>query len=305
ADMAEEKSRIQRNLLLAFGIAALMLVTLLGVVYWNFLKRKKLVRDVSEKNKELEVLNKQLSANKAELIEINSAKDKFFSILEHDLKGPLKSLSGFTHLLSNFSGDLSREEIRNTSENLDKSVKEVKEFLESLLTWSRAQMNAITIDPEPLLVEDVVRKSFSLLRSQAEAKKVQLINEVEPKTSVYADQNAFSTVIRNLVSNAVKFSYKGAYVRVLSEQIGDEVLIHIIDTGVGISEDALKEVFRVDVRHSTTGTDNEKGTGLGLVICKELVEQSHGKIKVESQKGRGTTFSVRLPSSAEAFERLA
>lgn len=281
------------------SVVTILVVLVLGLVYWNYLRRKRLSQRLAEKNRELERLNEQLSRHEDELMESNSSKDKFFSIVAHDLKAPLNSLKGFTHLLSNFSGNLSREEIRSTSEQLHEAVSEVSEFLEGLLTWSRAQMNTISIEPENIDVQELSNKNFALLQTQAKAKKIELMTEIPENLGVYADRNALSTVFRNLISNAIKFSYKNSAVRIIAEEINEYILIHFVDSGMGMSKESKEQLFRVDVRHTTSGTANEKGTGLGLIICKELIEKNGGTIQVESQKGRGTTFTVRLPSAQQ------
>lgn len=295
AKYSELREKEAQKVIWFISVVIALVIGILGVLYWSYRRRKGLIERLSEKNEELEKLNRQRAQHEEELLKINSAKDKFFSIVAHDLKGPLNSLKGFTHLLSNFSGDLSREEIQQTSERLHNAVGEVSEFLEGLLTWSRAQMNTIRIEPEEIVLTELTRKNFLLLQAQADEKNIQLIQDIEPETRVMADRNALSTVFRNLISNAIKFTYQGGAIRIITERIGENVLIHFVDSGVGMSEEAVARLFRVDIRHTTSGTANEKGTGLGLIICKELIEKNNGKIHVESQKGRGTTFTVSLP----------
>lgn len=301
-DLLEQKAKVSqlreeeaRRRTLYIGTVMGLVLLILGAVFWGYRRRKQLIRRLSEKNEQLNDLNQQLSDHEDELMRSNSAKDKFFSIVAHDLKGPLNSLKGFTHMLSNFSADLSREEIQQTSERLHNAVSEVSKFLEGLLTWSRAQMNTLKMEPAVIEVEKLTQQTFALLKVQADEKNIQLVSEIDSDTCIYADENAISTVFRNLISNAIKFSYENGAVRIITEELDNQVLIHFVDSGTGMSEEAQSRLFRVDVRHTTSGTADEKGTGLGLIICKELTEKNEGTIQVKSQKGRGTTFTISLP----------
>ncbi len=191
---------------------------------------------------------------------------------------------------------MSKDEIKMIAENLDKSVKNLTEFLNNLLTWSRSQMDNIQFEPKKLLMANLVNEIIDLHQVAADNKNIQLVATITADTQVYADENAVKTILRNLVSNALKFTKDGGIVTIAAKAHEDKYIqLTVTDTGVGMPEEVVEKIFRIDTKHSTQGTKGETGTGLGLVLCKEFAEKNGGSISVESIVDLGTTFKVVLP----------
>jgi len=238
-----------------------------------------------------------------ELEEINLAKDKFFSIIAHDLKGPFNSILGFADILNTEYDEYSDEERKHFIRNIVSSAQNSYRLLENLLEWSRAQTNRIEFRPEILELSYVINECIRLVRGQAEAKDIHLFSAVEFNTRVMADENMVKTVVRNLLSNSIKFSRRRGNVRVMERNITHpqtrEKMIEITvkDDGVGMSQSILEQLFKIDQMVKTPGTDNEKGTGLGLILCRELIKRNGGEIWAESEQGKGSTIHFTLPAA--------
>lgn len=254
-------------------------------------------QDLESKNQELEEKSRQLEQQTRYLEQINTTKDRFFSILAHDIKGPLNSLTAFLDIMSNHLDEMSREDIQFMSTSLNRSVKNLYQLLENVLSWSRSQMGIIEYHFEELSIKNVVKENLHLLQMTAENKGIRLIDEVPASVLVYADYPSLNTVIRNLLSNAIKFTEPGGSVTIGASSEAKKVLVWVKDTGIGMSAEVRERLFRVDQRISTKGTANETGTGLGLILVKEFIEKNGGRIWVESEPYVGTTFFFSLPSS--------
>jgi signal transduction histidine kinase/ligand-binding sensor domain-containing protein len=241
-----------------------------------------------------EVLEK-LQDSEHNLAELNAAKDKFFSILAHDLRSPLNSLSGFSSLLANFADEMSKEEIKQIAKDLEKNIKISTKYLENLLTWARSQMDNIEFKPEKLNLLQSVKTSVEFLSSNAANKQIALVMDIPENVSVFADANQLQTILTNLIANALKFTNEGGSVSIRANTYTDtHIRIAVADTGVGMSASVMDKIFRIDAKHSTKGTAGEAGTGLGLLLCKEFVEKNGGQISVESVEEQGTTFYFTL-----------
>lgn len=304
----------------AFNIIGLIAVIALGIIAFVIYNRyrfgertQKILKNqshsIQKQNQELQSINKQLVESKKELNAINKTKDRFFSIVAHDLKGPLNSLKGYSHLISTFGDKLPKEEIISMAADQERTLDNLYKFLEDLLSWSRIQMKAVALEPQNVKLKVVIDKMCDILMPQIEEKEIdaQCI-DIEGK-EVFADENAVFTVLRNLVSNAVKFTPRKGKIKVRAEIEKDEegnktgfTKIEVTDTGVGMPKEVSEKLFKLDNKYSTKGTEGEKGTGLGLIICKEFVEQNGGEIGVESTEGEGTTFWFTLPSKNDNYE---
>lgn len=256
-----------------------------------------LYRNKQKTNLVLQAANEKIMQQNAQLQQLNATKDKFFSIISHDLKGPLNSLTSFSGLLINYFDSLSKEEIQTLAKDLDKSLKNLFALLENLLEWSRSQTGAIEFKPAAFDLSELVQENIDLLSAQAAAKTIKLEYEDPAPTPVMAHKNSVTTVIRNLISNSIKFTPTGGTITVSVKKSSDEALVSIADTGVGMSKEVIDKIFRIDAKHSTKGTADEKGTGLGLVLCKDFVEKNNGSIGVHSEEGKGSTFYFTLPVS--------
>lgn len=284
--LAEEK-RTRYFLTAVIGLT----VVIAGLVFY-------LYRSKQKSNQVLQAANQKIIQQNTELQQLNATKDKFFSIISHDLKGPLNSLTSFSGLLINYFDSLSKEEIQTLAKDLDKSLKNLFALLENLLEWSRSQTGAIEFKPEAFNVSDLMQENTDLLNAQARVKEITLSYSGSQPIMVMAHKNSVTTVIRNLISNAIKFTPKGGTITLSATRNNEEAFISIADSGVGMSKEVIDKIFRIDAKHSTKGTADEKGTGLGLVLCKDFVEKNNGSIGVQSEEGKGSTFYFTLPAQA-------
>ncbi|MDP4175166.1 MAG: PAS domain-containing sensor histidine kinase [Bacteroidota bacterium] len=263
---------------------------------------KELVSELQKKKQELEMttcklgaLNKQLFKSEEELKTSNAAKDKFFSIIAHDLRSPFTSLIGLSGIIVSDCDTMSNEEIKSFVINIHKSAMNVFNLLENLLQWSRIQTGRMEYVPAKFDIYDIVEQAISVLLGNAVKKGIDIISEVPLNSLVIADCNMVSSVIQNLISNSIKFTNRGGTVKISVNELVKYFEISVSDNGVGIPQKDIDKLFRIDVHHTTAGTGNEKGTGLGLILCKELIEKNGGKIWAESTPGEGTTFRFTLP----------
>lgn len=282
---------------------------------------KSYIEEVNKKNYDLQVAYDQIKANESqlklnaenlaktnaelvksqqELKDSNLMKDKFFSIIVHDLKSPLNSLKALTGLLYRFTDKITKEEIQQTAEDLNKSIDNLFDFINNLLTWAKVQMEEVGFQSKYFDLKDLVEKQLQLFRVYAQSKNITLKYIVSKNLMVYADPNYTDMVIRNLVSNAMKFTPAGGEVKVTAKAKSGYVEISVSDTGVGIEPQTLKTLFRWDNKHVTTGTLGEKGTGLGLMLSKDFVEKSGGTISVISELNKGSIFTFTLPTEKTA-----
>ena len=250
---------------------------------------------IEEANK-LIVLNDKLLESEEQLQKSNAEKDKFFSIMSHDLRSPLSGLMGLAETLVVYYDKYSQEEIFSSIQLIFDTSKHTYKLLDNLLIWSRMNRNVLDFSPEDYNLKHLVTNSIDLLINNAIQKNIKLINSVTADIHVFADGNMASTILRNLISNAIKFTSSGDKIEITSEQIAENVVkVNISDTGIGMEKEVMDKLFRLDVHHTSLGTANEKGTGLGLILCKEMVEKNGGHISVTSIIGEGTTFSFTLP----------
>lgn len=246
----------------------------------------------------LSLANETIEARANELEQLNAVKDKFFSIISHDLKGPFSPLLGMSELLSRLLDTANLDAAKEMAGSINRSAKTIYNLLENLLTWARLQRGQIEYSPEKIDLWEVVERNKRLLASKATEKKIQINNLIKPGTFIFGDKNLLDTVLRNLISNALKFTTENGQITISSQADSTDLRqISVADTGVGIDPERLAELFRLDSkRRSTSGTANEQGTGLGLILCHEMVEKNQGSIWVKSEIGQGTTFTFTIPS---------
>ena len=230
-----------------------------------------------------------------ELKLLNIAKDKFFSIIAHDLRSPFQSLLGFSEILANEIDTLSNEEIVVFSKGLNDDLRNIYGLLDNLLQWSMIQRNMIEHNPENLNLYDLVSKIIGIANQSVKDKNITIFNNIENGTFVYADSIMLRSVIQNLVFNAIKFTKPEGRIVVSSVEKSHLIEVSVEDTGMGIESKLIPGLFSFNTIFSTNGTSGEKGTGLGLPICKEFVERNEGKIWVETEKGKGSKFVFTLP----------
>ncbi|MCF8298270.1 MAG: hybrid sensor histidine kinase/response regulator [Saprospiraceae bacterium] len=252
---------------------------------------------IKEQNKELAELNadleKKVELRTKELSEVNATKDKFFSIIAHDLKNPFNAMIGITEILMEDYDSFDDASKKDLIKDLNFVSTNTSKLLHNLLEWSRAQTGRIDLNQEIFELDSIVNDNISLLKAQADNKKITLFSEVK-NTKVICDKNMITTVIRNLISNALKFTNNNGEVKVCANYKGDFVEVAICDNGVGIDETSRKKLFKINEKVKTPGTANEEGTGLGLLLCKEFIEKNGGKIWVESEIGKGSQFKFTV-----------
>ena len=241
----------------------------------------------------------QLKKYSEKLKEANRTKDKFFSIIAHDLKSPFQGLLGYSQILSDDYSTLSEEEKLFFIKNIDAISKNAYLLLEDLLTWSRLQTGKMEVNLKIFNLVEYINPTISLLSQTALNKEIKLNSFLDNKINVKADQNMLSTIIRNLISNAIKFTNNGGEISISSKPVENFVEINVADNGLGITKDKLDKLFTMDSNITTKGTANEEGTGLGLLLCKEMVEKQGGSIRVESEIGKGSKFIFTIPLNIE------
>jgi PAS domain S-box-containing protein len=248
--------------------------------------------DITERKEAEQVL---IESGK-QLKKANAMKDKFFSIIAHDLKNPFNAILGFSNLLfeayDNFDENQRKTFIRNICDASENTFK----LLQNLLEWSTTQTGKIEYNPVVLNIKMLTEENIRLFKSNAENKRIKVISNLYENTIVYADENMIKAVIRNLLSNAIKFTGRGGIIEISATNSGDMVEVCIADNGVGIDPRNLKKLFRIDDQFKNPGTENELGSGLGLILCREFVEKNKGEIWAESQPGRGSKFKFKLPA---------
>jgi signal transduction histidine kinase len=241
-----------------------------------------------------------LKESEKKLIELNATKDKFFSIIAHDLKNPIGAFMNVSELLANMYETFSKEEILEILHEINSYAKRLFSLLENLLIWSKSQTGKIEIDPDLEKLDLVVSNCISILDLSAENKNIKLINEVDPNIVINADINMITTVIRNLMSNSIKYTMPGGEVKVSAVKDTKFVEVVVSDSGIGMSPETIGKLFRIDQHHTTPGTSNEKGTGLGLILCKEFVEKHNGRIWVTSVEDKGSEFHFTVPMKEDS-----
>ncbi|MGE5499117.1 MAG: PAS domain-containing protein [Syntrophothermus sp.] len=232
-----------------------------------------------------------------ELKTLNSAKDKFLSIIAHDLKGPFNGFIGLTEDLRNNIDEMQKDEIVEYASAINSTAKRINGLLLSLLDWSRLTTGKMEFIPSALKLSELVQTAELLFTPAAEAKSIALINQTGPGLKVYADFNMVSAIFRNLISNAIKFTNPGGRVVIRTAEKEDSIEITVADSGIGMEREIIEKVFRMDSIYTTKGTNHEEGTGLGLVLCRELIERNGGKLQIVSTPGNGSEFIFSLPKA--------
>jgi signal transduction histidine kinase len=311
SDKLIRENELRRNKLWNWIVVAFLIILLIfiyvGFVFYN--QKRKANALLTEKNNQIEQknfqlnqmnqqivqINEKLQVSQVGLINANNAKNRFFSILGHDLRNPFHSIMGQSYLLSKSYLKLSADERRKYANDILNSCEQVNRLLDNLLEWIRTQSEGIVLNPRKFEFHKLVQDSLSVLKNNAIEKSIEIDNQVNEGIWVMADYPMVETVMRNLINNSIKFTPTGGKVSI-SAIIDNKVLrVDVGDNGVGITPDDLKKLFNVDSNVKTRGTNNERGTGLGLVICKEFIDLHAGDIWAESVLERGTVFHFSIP----------
>ncbi|MPQ46674.1 tetratricopeptide repeat protein [Marinifilum sp. N1E240] len=282
-DLSIEKMKVQeqttiRNFLIALSI----LIIILGSILLNRARIKRQAHKIIEKQKlELEIAN--------------ATKDKFFSIIAHDLRSPFSTIIGFSDFLNEEYDDLSNEERKAQILDIKKASHRTYNLLENLLTWSKVQQGGVKINPEPIQLNALLKRSVNNFQSSAKLKNIDLSFESDQLINVITDQFSFELVIGNLINNAIKFTPAGGSINIKALVKNNKAIVKVKDTGVGLSQTAAQKIFNINESYTTKGTNDEKGSGLGLILCKEFVEMNNGEIWFCNEYDKGACFAFSQP----------
>ncbi|MCU4163531.1 ligand-binding sensor domain-containing protein [Carboxylicivirga caseinilyticus] len=280
-----------------FIIIELLLVLAIVVFIYQYLLRQKTNKLLKKQNVIIKQANVRLRESENHLLSLNATKDKFFSIISHDLKNPFASLMSISDILHDNYNEYAEEDRKECVNKIHESIRQIHALLENLLTWSRSQRGKFDYELAEFNLSTVINENINLYRLAASKKNIQIEYIENGVEKAVADRNSINTVIRNLVGNAVKFTNDGGAIKIKSEKIEDKLKVSICDTGIGMSPDNCEKLFKIDQKLKREGTAGEKGTGLGLIICKEFVEKNGGNIGVESKEGKGSCFWFTLPDN--------
>lgn len=254
-----------------------------------------LVEDITE----LKQTERNLQKSEKKLRELNATKDKFFSIIAHDLRNPFNSIMGFSEILLQETRNEIFTSNQDYAEQIYGASQQVMKLLNNLLEWSRSQTGSLHFKPEEFSIYEITEPVISLTRNNAAQKNIRVKESIDDNFIIFADKNMIYTVLRNLMSNALKFTNSNGEIVFEVIRMDNHLQISVIDNGIGIKDKDLKKLFRIDESLTMKGTEGEKGTGLGLILCKEFVERHEGKIWVESTYGKGSTFRFTIPLSSD------
>ena len=295
----KREKKIQKQLII-YTVFSLFLVSIILLLYINRFKiKKRSTKLLQEKITEINIINKRLRYSEKKLLESNRTKDRFFSIIAHDLKNPFNGLIGLSSLLNMKAESMETEDVKRYSKIIHHSTLQVYGLLENLLDWSLSQMGGKNLNPENINLDLLVEKNLDLADASAKKKSIRIVNRIAPEISIWADFNSINTVLRNLINNAIKYTPQSGEIIVDATVYEEYVEVMVKDNGVGISEEQLDKLFVFNEQVSTKGTSNEGGSGLGLVLCKDFIEKNNGKIWVESSLNVGTSFFFSIPKSKQ------
>ncbi len=253
------------------------------------------ISDIKQYQFELEKLNLKIAESEVKFRDLNAQKDKLFSIIAHDLRNPFNILLSFSSMLLDKNANLTKDEFQQSINSIYEASKRGNELLENLLDWAKFQSNRIEFLPEEIFISGILNEAISSVKMISDKKNILIETDCNSEFSVKADKQMLQTVIRNLITNAIKFSLQNDIVKIEVAKLSKNYLITVKDNGIGIPQEDIDKLFRADVKYSRPGTFNETGTGLGLVLCKEFIEKHGGKIWAESEVGKGASFYFTIP----------
>lgn len=312
----------QQTITLSFIIALLLMTLLVFYIYRSY-RTKKLSNilltqqkmEIETKNKELLLLNEEIRAQKEEITSIshnlelqntelqtlNATKDKFFGIIAHDLKNPFNTILGFLDLLTTSVTKNTPEQTLEQVELMQTSALNAYKLLENLLEWARTQTGAIEFKPQQWSLKNMIAETLAICGQQAKEKNISITDDIPGQLLVYADRNMLSTILRNLITNAIKFTHKDGSISVSCICNDSTTTISVADNGIGMDENTRIKLFRINEKISILGTEQERGTGIGLLLCKEFVEKHGGRIWIESEVNKGSNFKFTIPSKSNHY----
>ncbi len=297
-DLANKTKENQRLVGIGLSIVLLLLGLLAFVLFRNNQKEKRSNLLLSEQKEEITSQRDQLS-------DLNNTKDRFFSIISHDLRGPVNAFQGVTRIIKTYADRNQLEKIPAVLEVVDKSSSQLSSLLDNLLNWALSQQGNFPYHPEQLNFAYISEELLEIFKHMSLAKQINLSAHVDEEVMIYGDRNSVMAILRNLINNALKFTPQQGEIKLEAMKNGQFAYISVKDNGMGIPPDKIDNLFVLkDKKQSVDGTAGEKGTGLGLMICKEFAELNGGDIKVESEVGVGTSFTVNLPLFTQESQQV-
>lgn len=279
-----------------FLLITVIMVIIIGVLFYQrFRFRIKTNKILAEKYREIKQANEKLIHSQTELKKANATKDKFFSIIAHDLRNPFSALHGLTEHISKNFDDFSKGELKEFVNLVHSSAHQLMELVENLLFWSRSQKGKLNFTPQTIDLKSIIENTVDALEINAKEKNIEITLSMHHSSAVNIDREMITTVVRNLLSNAIKYTPNNGKIAINTKEKNGEISVSVIDDGVGIDRDKQYKIFTSSEDDTLPGTNNEKGTGLGLTLCKEFVEKHNGEIWVTSQKNKGSKFTFTIP----------
>ena len=287
----------QRHFAIALIVITILTLLVAILIYNQNNIKKKVNAQLEKQNQLLNQANEQLKQQETELKSLNATKDKYFSIIAHDIKNPLSALMNLSQIIVEKFESLKPEDIQEFNKNINESATNLFNLLENLLFWARSNTQKLKFNPAPVQLSAIVRNTFLLNRLSAQQKNISLKTEVTDDINVYADLQMLTLIFRNLVSNAIKFTPENGNITISASNKGSTAEVSVTDTGIGIDPAEQKKLFAMETHFTTFGTNNETGSGLGLILVKEFIEKNNGKITLVSEPNKGSTFTFSVPNS--------
>lgn len=279
----------QKDLLTYALLGGFILVLIILVLLYRSYQLNKNKKDL------LAYKNARIQSQKADLIKINRGKDQLFSIISHDIKSPLNSLKGFSNLLVNNIDRLSKDDIQLMGGKINDSLNNLSELLDNLLAWSINQTKSHKLEIDKVDVNELIQKNIELYALTAASKNIQIKDYSDENILALANSNSIHTVLRNFIGNAIKFSYPDSEIKIQAMQREDKIQISVVDEGIGLTQESIEKLYDITQSETKVGTSNEKGSGLGLILSQQLIRENQGEFYVNSEPGKGSTFTFTLP----------
>jgi len=287
-DLLQQKRQNQRLISIALASGLLLISILAFFTFRNNHARKKTNKILSDQNDEIESQRDRLN-------DLNKMKDKFFGIISHDLRSPVNSLQSITQLLKHYVKTKNTDELEQLTVLIEKSVGNLSSLLDNLLNWALTQQGSLPYDPKKVDLNQVVNGVLDIFKNASQAKNIELATHIPEGLAIWADEDSIDSLLRNVVNNAIKFTQEKGRVEIEASNKGDLVHVSVSDTGVGMDEAQLHNLFRMNRKKVIKGTSGEKGSGLGMLLCKEIINLNQGNISAKSTKGEGTVIEMELP----------
>lgn len=315
-DQLPEAAEIEKAMFASLNVKSFLMIPLIedgkveGFIGFNAKKTKriwsevdismlKIVGEIFHNSYKRKIYEERITQYSEELQQTNASKDKFFSIIAHDLMNPFTVMMTLSDMLVRYYDRYEDEKRIKNIIDINQAVKRTYSFLENLLQWARSQKGTIEVIKESLSLMELLTQVHFLHKTQLEEKQITLNFDIPENTTIFADKNTITTVFRNLIANAIKFTHQGGEITITVKQDDQHTDISITDNGIGMKQEHLEKLFKIDQSSTTVGTANEKGTGLGLILCKEFIDKNGGELRVNSQEGKGSCFTVTLPTKQE------